>query len=123
VDAAALMYELLGEQQMAERIVAWASESQVPQVRHRAVEVAEALAMGERIDWARSLVLDLVQEKSCDARRKVVARLRALDDPRAIAELRKAASRKRNNCLAQDAKEAVQYLESLARDAGAPPKG
>jgi serine/threonine protein kinase len=123
VDAAALMYEQLGDQQVADRIVSWASEAQVPQVRHRAVEVAEALAMGDRIDWARSLILDLLQEKSCDARRKVVARLRALGDPRAIPELRKAALRRRNNCLEQDAKEAVQYLESLARDGGTPPKG
>jgi hypothetical protein len=124
VDAAALMYEQLGDQQVAERIVAWASQALEPQVRHRAVEVAEALAMGERIDWCRSLILDLLQEKSCEARRKVVARLRALGDPRAIPELRKAASlRRRNACLRQDADEAVQYLESLARDAGAPPKG
>jgi serine/threonine protein kinase len=124
VDAAALMYEQLGDQQVADRIVSWASQAQEPAVRHRAVEVAEALAMSERIDWARSLILDLLQEKSCEARRRVVARLRALGDARAIPELRKAASlRRRNACLRQDAKEAVQYLESLARDAGVPPKG
>jgi serine/threonine protein kinase len=123
VDAAALMYEQLNDQQVADRIVTWASEAQEPQVRHRAVEVAETLGMGERIDWARSLILDLLQEKSCEARRKVVARLRALSDPRAIPELRKAASRRRNACLHKDANEAITYLESLARDAGAPPKG
>jgi serine/threonine protein kinase len=123
VDAAALMFEQLGDQEVADRILGWASEAQESQVRHRAVEVAEALGMGERIDWARSLSLDLLQEKSCEARRKVVARLRALSDPRAIPELRKAASRTRNRCLSQDANEAITYLESLPRDAGTPPKG
>jgi serine/threonine protein kinase len=123
VDAAALMYELLGEQQMADQIVNWASESKEREVRHRAVEVAEALAMGDRIDLAGSLSLDLEQEKGCNARRKVVAQLRALGNPSAISALRKAASYSRNECLKQDAKEAVQYLESLVQDAGTPPKG
>jgi tetratricopeptide (TPR) repeat protein len=123
VDAAALMYEQLGDQEVAERIVAWASQGQAAQVRHRAVEVAEALGMGDRINWARSLSLDLEQEKNCEARRKVVARLRALSDPRAIPDLRKAVSRRPNGCLRQDANEAIKYLESLAQDAGTPPKG
>jgi hypothetical protein len=87
------------------------------------VEVAEALGMGDRINWARSLGLDLEQEKPCEARRKVVARLRALSDPRAIPDLRKAASRRHNGCLRQDANEAIKYLESLRQDAGTPPKG
>jgi serine/threonine protein kinase len=125
VDAAALMYEQLGEQEAASWIVTWASGGKQPQVRHRAVEVIETLGMSDRVDWCRSLILDLSQEKTCEARRKVVPRLRALGDPRAIPELRKAAAprNKRNACLRKDADEAIQYLESLANDAGLPPKG
>ncbi len=47
-------------------IASWASQAQESEVRHRAGGI-EALAEGERIDRARSLILDPLQEKSCQA--------------------------------------------------------
>jgi serine/threonine protein kinase len=122
VDAAAVKYELLGEEEAAAQILASASGG--PQnIRHHAVTVAERLGMGDRIDWVSSLILDLEQGETCKARRQFVSRLRALSDPRAIPALREARARRNNACLRKDADEAIQYLESLARDAGTPPKG
>jgi tetratricopeptide (TPR) repeat protein len=123
VDVAALMYQQLGVEEAAEWILTWASNGQREQMRHRAVTVAESLGMGDRIDLVSSLILDLDQSNDCKTRRSIVPRLRSLGDPRAIPELRKAKARRNNACLRKDADEAIQYLESLARDAGSPPKG
>jgi tetratricopeptide (TPR) repeat protein len=122
VDAAAMKYELLGEEEAAAQLLALAS-SDDRDIRHHAVTVAERLGLSERIDWVGSLIIDLKQSGSCSSRRQFVSRLRALSDPRAIPALREAKARRNNSCLRKDADEAIQYLESLARDAGIPPKG
>jgi serine/threonine protein kinase len=120
VDAAAVMFQQLDMPEAAEWILTWASNGQRQAMRHRAVTVAESLGMGDRIDWVSSLILDLEQGDDCKTRRAIVPRLRALADARAIPALRKV---RRSSCLRKDADEAIQYLESLARDGGGPPKG
>ncbi len=122
VEAAAVKYELLGEEEAAAQLLALTS-SKDRDVRHLAVTVAERLSLGDRIDWVSSLAIDLEYSGSCSSRRQFVSRLRALSDPRAIPALREAKARRNNSCLRKDADEAIQYLESLARDAGTPPKG
>jgi serine/threonine protein kinase len=82
------------------------------------------------VNWIASYNYDLQQELECEERRQVVARLRALDDPRAIPALQQAIARKGtqgkyankpiNGCLVDDAKAAIGYLEGLKKSE--PPK-
>jgi serine/threonine-protein kinase len=69
-------------------------------------------------------ILDLQQGDTCAERKEAVSKLRALGDKRAIPALQEAQNRTRtvgllrrktsaNGCLRAEAKEAVQYLESL----------
>jgi serine/threonine protein kinase len=77
------------------------------------------------VNWIASYNYDLQQEVECEDRKEVVARLRALDDPRAIPALQQAIARKGtqgkyankpiNGCLADDAKAAVGYLLGLKK--------
>jgi hypothetical protein len=67
--------------------------------------------------------LDLEQEISCEKRRDVVAKLRAIGDSKAIPALERARSRLGrsgkwngkpvNQCLIDDATSAISYLSSL----------
>ncbi len=74
------------------------------------------------VDLVVSYSLDLEQEATCPERKRAVARLRALEDPRAIAPLERAIVRKGrtgsrasvNQCLLEDARAAVGYLSALA---------
>ncbi|MGN6107633.1 MAG: protein kinase domain-containing protein [Kofleriaceae bacterium] len=74
-----------------------------------------------KVDWVVSYALDLQQEPDCDARREAVARLRSLDDPRAIPALQRVIPRKgqrtRNACLLDDANAAIAYLKALSKPA------
>jgi hypothetical protein len=97
----------------------------VPRRRHKAVSVADAVGLGDRIDRLGSYLLDLRQGKSCVQRKAAVAKLRALGNKKAIPGLRKARKRIRteggvvkkkvnaNACLQSDATEAIRYLQSL----------
>ena len=77
------------------------------------------------VNWIASYNYDLQQELECEDRKGVVARLRALDDPRAIPALQQAIARKGtqgryankpiNGCLVDDAKAAVGYLQGLKK--------
>jgi len=128
IDAAigllATMVEEAGDDDARDRLVEIASTGDSMRGRPRAMEAAEELDLGDRIDRLESYVLDLRQGPTCRDRRDAVAKLRALGDKRAIGALEKAKTRIRseglmnrktnvNACLKQDAVEAIQYLQSL----------
>jgi len=83
------------------------------------------------VNWIASYNYDLQQELECEDRKGVVARLRALDDPRAIPALQQAIARKGtqgkyanrpiNGCLIDDAKAAIGYLGGLKQGEPKPP--
>jgi hypothetical protein len=114
VRAARFACETLDDEQCRERIVELASSSTKIKQREKMRELAETLELGDGIDRLQSYQLDFRQSESCEERRRAVARLRALGDPRSIALLKKAKGRKRNACLADDAGDAIRYLESVA---------
>ena len=114
-----------GDGAAADQLIDLASSSKVPRRRHKAVSVADAVGLGDRIDRLGSYLLDLRQGESCVQRKAAVAKLRALGNKKAIPGLRKARKRIRteggvvkkkvntNACLQSDATEAIRYLQSL----------
>lgn len=78
-----------------------------------------------QVNWIASYGYDLQQEQECADRKEVVVRLRTLEDPRAIPALQRAIARKGtqgkyanlpiNQCLIDDAKAAISYLEGLKK--------
>ncbi|HEY0194982.1 MAG TPA: hypothetical protein VGC42_27905, partial [Kofleriaceae bacterium] len=94
--------------------------------RRKAVrKVIEDRELTKQVDWLAAYSLDLEQDAPCEARRKAVAHLRALDDVRAVGSLQRAATkvtrtRSRrypftgfNACLVNDANAAIAYLNGL----------
>jgi serine/threonine protein kinase/tetratricopeptide (TPR) repeat protein len=91
--------------------------------RHAVRPVIERLNLSSDVDWWVAYAYDLDQEETCELRKEAVARLRALDDPRAVPALERALARKvksgpqRNKpyspCLVADAKAAIGYLRGL----------
>ena len=91
--------------------------------RHAVKPVIDRLNLASKVDWWVAYAYDLDQEDTCELRKEAVARLRALDDPRAVAALERALARKvksgpqRNKpyspCLTADAKAAIGYLRGL----------
>ena len=83
------------------------------------------------VNWIASYNYDLQQEPECEDRKAVVARLRTLEDPRAIPALQQAIARKGtqgryankpiNGCLIDDAKAAIGYLQGLKQGEPKPP--
>jgi hypothetical protein len=114
-----------GDEAAADQLVDLASSSKVPRRRHKAVNVADDVGLGDRIDRLGSFLLDLQRGESCLHRKAAVANLRALGDKKAIPALRKARKRIRaasgfgrrkvntNACLRTEAAEAIRYLQSL----------
>jgi hypothetical protein len=96
-------------------------ETGVPELRAGARELAEKYGFIDTVDLVSSYSLDLAELKSCEQRREVVARLRALGDKRAIGPLKSALARKggffanrnSNKCLRPQAEAAIRHLESL----------
>ena len=94
--------------------------------RRKAVRpVIARYKLHDEVNWIASYNYDLQQEPECEDRKEVVARLRALDDPRAVPALQRAITRKGtqgkyanrpiNGCLVDDAKAAVGYLKGLEK--------
>ncbi|MBW2377500.1 MAG: serine/threonine protein kinase [Deltaproteobacteria bacterium] len=114
-----------GDGAAVDQLIDLASSSKVPRRRHKAVAVADAVGLGDRVDRLGSYLLDLQQGESCQHRKVAVANLRALGNKNAIPALRKARKRIRseggfakkkvnaNACLSADAAEAIRYLQSL----------
>jgi hypothetical protein len=90
--------------------------------RRAARPVIEHYKLVDRVDWLIAYSYDLQQEGTCELRREAVAKLRALNDKRAVAALERAMGRKGTGalrkqlyspCLIEDAKAAIGYLRGL----------
>jgi hypothetical protein len=103
-----------------EQIVAVAAASPVREVRWRAVAIAERDGFAEQIDHAESWIKDLRQATACDERRILIARLRGLNDRRAISALRNA--RDRFPCIERDAADAITQLQAVPEAASPAPE-
>ncbi|MGE0871167.1 MAG: protein kinase [Kofleriaceae bacterium] len=92
--------------------------------RRAARPVVERLELVDRVDWLLAYSYDLEQEATCELRKEAVAKLRALNDRRAVAALERAMIRKGTGamrkqlfspCLVDDAKAAIGYLRGLPK--------
>ena len=78
-----------------------------PDVRHRAVELAERAGLADQIDRVQSWTLDLDQATECEERRALIGKLAATADARALPALRRARA---EACVERDAAEAIQRI-------------
>jgi hypothetical protein len=102
-----------------------AAVSQDLERRHAVRPVIERRKLLDQVDLLAAYTLDLDQEATCELRKEAVARLRALNDARAVPALERALVKKiksgtlRNKpyspCLADDAKAAIGYLRGLPK--------
>jgi hypothetical protein len=107
------------------RLLATASGDDLAR-RRAAGALAERLGMADEVDWLAARVQDLVQAEPCTERKQIVAKLRALGDPRAIEPLQLAIKRKGksgkhkgkeiNKCLVEDAKAAIRHLQDRKKN-------
>ncbi len=92
--------------------------------RQTARQVADSTNLLAKLDLVSMYALDLDQETTCERRRDVVAKLRAVGDPKAIPVLERAKikigrvgnfrNKPMNACLVDDADAAIAYLATLA---------
>ncbi len=136
LDACDILLTRFNDPDAEAHLIEMASNYRTMDVRIRARELADKHDDTSQVDRVESFGLDLVQGDGCNERHEAVARLRALDDKRAIPLLKKALYRTGrgkwrnkniNVCLVDDAKEAIKYLEALpdpepAEPAEPPPK-
>jgi len=121
LDAADLLLAKLSSGEAAAKLSDIASREDDPDLRHKAMALAEKHGIGDRIDRVASYSLDLIQGEHCPDRQKAVFQLRTLGDKRAIPALRKARVRSSkdprykgmnvNQCLKRDADAAIAVLE------------
>ncbi len=107
----------------ARRLLEKAAVSEDAARRHAVRPVIETRGLADGVEWWLAYAQDLEQEPSCELRKEAVARLRALEDLRAVPALERALVRKHksgalrgkpfNGCLLDDAKAAIGYLRSL----------
>ncbi|HEY5921178.1 MAG TPA: hypothetical protein VIV11_05885, partial [Kofleriaceae bacterium] len=93
--------------------------------RHAALRVMDLYKLGKPIHRIQAYTLDLQEEPTCERRAEAVAKLRAIGDPAAIPALERAVRLKGksgqmrgkplNQCLAEDATQAIGYLKSLQK--------
>ena len=91
--------------------------------RHALRPVVERLHLSDEVDWLVAYSRDLDDEATCELRREAVAKLRALNDRRAVPAIERAVVRKIKSgslrgkpyspCLLGDAKAAIAYLKNL----------
>jgi tetratricopeptide (TPR) repeat protein len=111
--AARFLIQLLEDEGARAKLVELASRARSPAHRVAMRDLAESLGLSARVDLGASYRLDLEQGATCADRQHAVAKLRALRDPSASVALKKAAAKKSNACLRDDAADAVRYLESM----------
>jgi serine/threonine protein kinase len=105
----------------AKELLLKAAVSENLERRHAARPVIERHQLTNAVDWLIAYSYDLDQEVTCDARRGAVAKLRALNDERAVAPLQRALARRMKNrkpfspCLIEDAKAAIGVLKELPK--------
>jgi len=103
----------------APRALVNAAVSDSLQRRHAAIPVIEHHKLDKQVEWWLVYTQDLDQEPDCTQRKAVVAKLRALGDPRGIPALERVVSRydkrrhRENQCLIDAAKAALGYLQGL----------
>ncbi|MEM9490048.1 MAG: protein kinase [Myxococcota bacterium] len=117
----------------AEKLIGLVSKHRNNQVRDLAVAAVRERELGDKVDWVAVYTLDLVHRDTCEDRRTAVPKLRATGDKQAIPALRKVSNlrvrrgRKKfrypNKCLRDDAREAIQYLQSLSDGSGGDDSG
>jgi hypothetical protein len=118
VGALELLVLRLDDAEGRDRLTELASRGERMEVRQAALRFAEEHRLDESIDRLSSYLLDLEQAATCEARRGLVARLRALGDARAIPGLEQAVARtgakgrRLNDCLEEDAEQAILYLRA-----------
>ncbi len=92
--------------------------------RRAARPIIERYKLLDQIDWLIAYSYDLQQEATCELRKEAVAKLRALNDKRAVEVLERAMIRKGTGtmrkqlyspCLVDDAKAAIGYLRGLPK--------
>jgi tetratricopeptide (TPR) repeat protein len=93
-------------------ITARAATSPDPDVRHRAVQLAERTGLSAQIDRVQSWMLDLDQATECEQRRAVIGKLSATADPRAVPALQRA---KADPCAEPDATAAIERISGAAK--------
>jgi hypothetical protein len=91
--------------------------------RHAVRPIVEHRKLLDEVDLVAAYSLDLDQEATCELRKDAVARLRSLNDPRAVSALERAVVKKIKSgpyrgkpysaCLLDDAKAAIGYLRGL----------
>ncbi len=101
-----------------------------PLVRRAAAAQVERMGLSSKVDWIAAYTRDLEDGEACTDRKPAVEKLRALGDPRAVPVLQGAIDRKGksgkykgkpvNGCLTDAAKAAIEFLQQLSPDAGAP---
>lgn len=109
----------------AKHVLFKAVESPTMTRRHAAIEVMDRHELGDALDRIKAYSLDLQDQPTCAERAKAVAKLRGMQDPRAIPALQRAIIAKGksgayrnkpiNGCLIEDAKAAIGFLESLKK--------
>ena len=105
----------------AKELLLKAAVSENLERRHAARPVIERHQLTNDVDWLIAYSYDLDQEISCEARKDAVAKLRALNDERAVAPLQRALARRMKNrkpfspCLIEDAKAAIGVLKELPK--------
>ncbi|MBA3463696.1 MAG: protein kinase [Deltaproteobacteria bacterium] len=107
----------------AKTLLLKAAVSQDLERRHAVRVVVEQRKLLTEVDLVAAYSLDLDQEPSCEQRKQAVARLRSLNDSRAVSALERAVVRKIKSgpqrgkpyspCLLDDAKAAIGYLRGL----------
>jgi hypothetical protein len=97
------------------RLIELASVGKHMAVRARARDVAEKALLAGEIDRMTSYSLDLLQTPTCEERRQVVARLRALGDKRAIPALKTAMNRKKRCTSSRPRPEQIHLVPERGR--------
>src|SRR5690606_24085843 len=94
----------LRDESARDRVIALASKDRDMETRHRARAAARAQSWLDDVDLVSSYGLDLRQLDTCEKRREIVSKLRALGNPDAISHLRRAANRTRGGIAGIGAK-------------------
>ena len=114
----------LKEDSAKTRLADIASADRRAEIRKHARQLAKSLGIEDRVDKVNSLILDLSQEKECEIKKQIIAKLKSLDDKRAIKPIKRARNHKRgtffgmggsrtNKCLRVEADAALAHLSKL----------
>jgi HEAT repeat protein len=107
-------------------LIKTASSHEKRDVRRRAIELVAKLGAADKIDWVTHLGLDLLQNPDIEERKRIVARLHKMGDPRAIYYLRKARDQRvrygffrtkhKNWTIREEIIEAIKHLLEKKKD-------